>query len=221
MRFTCLAAAVLFCVASPLFAADEAVPGLTEEEVKEGFVALFDGKTLDGWQGAVNGYDAKDGKLVIKPRGGGNLFTAKEYANFVFRFEVKLPPGGNNGVGIRAPLKGNAAYTSMEIQVLDDPHPKYAKLKPYQYHGSIYGVVPAKRGHQKPTGEWNTEEIRCEGHHIVITLNGTVIVDADLSKVKPIDGHAHPGLTRPKGHIGFLGHGPGVEFRNIRIRELK
>ncbi len=219
MRIVSWITATLFLLASAA-AAEQDASGICPKEKAEGFVALFNGKTLDGWVGAVNGYTAEDGRLLIKEHGGGNLFTEKEYSDFVFRFEFKLPSGGNNGIGVRSPLKGNPAYAAMEIQVIDNSAPKYAKLKDWQYHGSIYGVVPAKRGCLKPMGEWNAEEIKAEGSHITITVNGMVIVDADLAKVEPIDGHAHPGLHRESGHIGFLGHGAGVEFRNIRIKPL-
>ena len=195
--------------------------GLTPEEIQEGFVSLFDGKTLKGWQGDTKGYVVEDGLLVCKP--GGNLYTEKEYADFIFRFEFRLTPGANNGVGIRAELGKNAAYYGMEIQILDDSHPKYKNLQPYQFHGSIYGVVPAKRGALKPPGEWNSEEIYAKGSHIRVTLNGQVIVDADISQIDPnhtMDHQKHPGLHNKKGYIGFLGHGTRVEFRNIRIKEL-
>ncbi len=208
MRFSCFVALILLC------------PVVTLAE--EGFVSLFDGKTHDGWQGAVKGYVIKDGSLICDP--GGSLFTRKEYADFVFRFEFKLPPKGNNGVGIRTATDVNPAYGGMEIQILDDGHEVYKGLKPYQVHGSIYGVVPAKRGSLKPTGEWNSEEILCQGSHVKVTLNDKVIVDADLSKIdktKTLDGQNHFGLHNKKGHIGFLGHGSAVEFRNIRIKELK
>ncbi len=218
MRSICYVAAVLLSTNSVL-AADQA-SGLCEEEAKQGFVSLFDGKTHEGWQGAVKGYAIENDTMICRP--GGSLFTKKEYADFALRFEFKLPPGGNNGVGIRTPIKGNPAYVGMEIQILDTEHEKYRDwLKPYQAHGSIYGVAPAKRGHLKPTGQWNSQEICCKGSQVKITLNGAVIVDADLSKIdKPLDGQKHPGLHNEKGYIGFLGHGDPVEFRNIRIKEL-
>ena len=194
---------------------------------EEGFVPLFNGKDLTGWVGAVKGYVPQpDGSLCCLH--GGNLYTEKEYSDFILRFEFKLTENANNGVAIRAPLRGNAAYVGMEIQILDNHGPRYQHLKPYQYHGSIYGVVPAKRGFQKPTGQWNSEEIMAQGNHIVVKLNGHVIVDADLGEIiksgKTADGRGikgHPGLLRKKGHIGFLGHGSKLWFRNIRIKELK
>jgi len=190
-----------------------------------GFAPLFDGKTLNGWTLVGKkgpGYLVENGVLVCPAEGGGNLFTEKEYANFVLRFEFRTEPGGNNGVGIRAPLEGNAAYAGMEIQILDNEAPPYRDLRPAQYHGSIYDVVPARRGFLKKAGEWNQEEIRAEGQNIRVTLNGTVILDANLEAIKePQVFEKHPGLARSTGHIGFLGHGSRVEFRNIRIKELR
>jgi hypothetical protein len=85
----------------------------------------------------------------------------------------------------------------------------------------VYDVIPAKRGYLKKPGEWNTEEIRAEGRRIAVTVNGTVILDADLDSVKdPEVLKEHPGLARKSGHIGFLGHEAYLEFRNIRIKEL-
>jgi hypothetical protein len=199
---------------------------LTPQEKSEGFVALFNGKNLDGWVGDKVSYVAEGGMIVIKPEkgSGGNLYTAKEYSDFVYRFEFQLTPGANNGLGVRAPLEGDAAYVGMELQILDNDAPVYANLQPYQYHGSVYGVIPAKRGYLKPTGEWNYQEVILEGTKVKITLNGTVIVDGDFAEARDkgtIDGNDHPGLKRTSGHIGFLGHGSVVKFRNIRVKELK
>jgi 3-keto-disaccharide hydrolase len=200
--------------------------GLADAQVPEpGFVSLFDGKTLNGWKlvgGKGTGYLVEGGLLVCPADGGGNLFTEKEYGNFILRFEFKLTPGANNGIGIRAPLDGRASYQGMEIQILDDGAPRYqGRLRPAQYHGSIYDVVPARQGFQKPVGEWNDEEIRADGRHIQVLLNGHQIVDADLDRVTdPEVLKRHPGLQRAHGHLGFLGHSTRVEFRNIRLKEL-
>jgi Domain of Unknown Function (DUF1080) len=192
---------------------------------EKGFVALFDGKGLAGWKlvrGHGPGYVVKDGLLVCPSDGGGNLFTEKEYSNFVFRFEFKTEPGGNNGVGIRAPLEGDAAYQGMEIQILDDGHERYkGKIKSEQHHGSVYDVIPARTGFLKPAGQWNEEEIRCQGSRIRVTLNGVIILDTDLNNVREEAVlKKHPGLKNKAGHVGFLGHGSLVEFRNIRIKAL-
>jgi hypothetical protein len=190
-----------------------------------GFVSLFDGRTLEGWRlvgQKGRGYIVEDGLLVCPADGGGNLFTIKEYANFVLRFEFRLFEGSNNGIGIRAPYEGDAAYQGMEIQILDDGAPRYrGKLRPAQYHGSIYDVIPARQGFKKPTGEWNQEEIVAKGRQITVILNGVTIVSADLNSVQDSAVLAkHPGLARASGHIGLLGHGTRVEFRNFRVQEL-
>jgi len=196
----------------------------------EGFVPLFNGTDLSGWVARKpGGCVVEDGVIVCKAGLTRNyLFTEKEFSNFIVRFEFKLTPGANNGFGIRAPLEGTIAYTGIEFQILDNTHPKYAKLKPYQFHGSIYGCVPAKRGFLKPVGEWNREEVTANGTRLTCKLNGTVIVDADIQPIldsgKTMDGRGlkgHPGLRRKKGRIAFLGHGDRLEFRNIRIKELK
>jgi len=208
---------------TPLYFRNIYIREIPREET--GFMPLFNGIDLDGWIGDKDGYVAEDGKIVIHPdRGSGNLYTEKEYSDFILRFEFKLTPGANNGLGIRAPLEGDAAYLGMELQVLDNTAEKYKELQPYQYHGSIYGVVPAKRGHLKPVGEWNEQEVIAEGRRITVKLNGTIIVDADIDEAstpQTMDSKDHPGLKREKGHIGFLGHGSRVEFRNIRIKELR
>ena len=198
---------------------------LSSEERSEGYAALFNGKNLDNWVGNKQSYVAEDSMIVIKPvdESGGNLYTEKEYSDFIFRFEFQLTPAANNGIGIRAPLTGDAAYVGMEIQVLDNTDPVYANLQPYQYHGSVYGVIPARRDFLKPVGEWNYEEITAKGTKITVVLNGTTIVDGDISGPRDtgtMDHKDHPGLKNKTGHIGFLGHGSLVKFRNIRIKEL-
>jgi hypothetical protein len=207
---------VTLCAAAPLALA----------QTEPGFKPLFDGKTLKGWvlmHGRGPGYVVDNGSIQCPPDGGGNLYTEKEYSNFVLRLEWRIWEGGNNGVGIRAPLEGDAAYVGMEIQVLDEEAEVYQKmhLKPTQYTGSVYDVFAAKRGFVKRNGAWNTEEIIADGRRIKVTLNGEVITDVNLDDVKdPEVLKKHPGLARASGHVGFLGHGTKVEFRNIRLKEL-
>ncbi|MFN3997570.1 DUF1080 domain-containing protein [Algoriphagus sp.] len=195
------------------------------QEADQGFTPLFNGKNLDGWVGNKTSYQVKEGIIVIEPNGGGggNLFTEKEYGNFILRFEFQLTPGANNGLGIHAPLEGDAAYVGKEIQILDSEASKYAKLEPYQFHGSVYGVMPAKRGFLKPVGEWNQQEVIVQHPKIKVILNGETILEGDYAEASrngTLDGKDHPGLKRSSGHIGFLGHGDVVRFRNINIKEL-
>lgn len=192
-----------------------------------GFKPLFDGQTLNGWKlmdKKGDGYGVTNGVLFCAKGGGGNLLTEQEYENFILRFEFKLEEGSNNGLGIRAPLEGDAAYLGMEIQILEEgaaEKGKWGKLKPEQFHGSIYGVVAAQKGALKPVGEWNTEEVIANGRQIKVIVNGITILDTNLNDINdPAKIAKHPGLFRERGHLGFLGHGDYIEFRNIRIKEL-
>jgi HEAT repeat protein len=199
---------------------------LSKEEQKERFKILFDGTNLNEWVGNTVDYTIANGVISLIPSQsfGGNLYTKKEYANFIFRFEFQLSPAANNGLGIRTPMEGDAAYVGMEVQILDSEHPVYKEITPYQYHGSVYGILPAKHGFLKPVGEWNYEEVIADGDHIKVILNGEVIVDGNIReavKNGTPDHKEHPGLFNKTGHIGFLGHGSVVQFRYIRIKELK
>ncbi|MFM6970724.1 MAG: DUF1080 domain-containing protein [Sediminibacterium sp.] len=198
---------------------------LSDAEKQQGFKLLFDGTHLDNWVGNKAGYLLQDGAIVVNPQStsGGNLYTKDEYADFEYRFEFQLTPGANNGLGIRAPLEGDAAYVGMELQILDSEADMYKNLQPYQYHGSIYGVVPARRGYLRPIGEWNEEVVVVKGTRIRVILNGETITDADIKEPSingTMDHKEHPGLKRTTGHIGFLGHGDVVRFRNIRVLPL-
>ncbi|HLY12535.1 MAG TPA: DUF1080 domain-containing protein [Planctomycetota bacterium] len=195
-----------------------------------GFTPIFNGKDLTGWvygrkangehkMGA--GYAVEHGVLSSTVKDGGYLYTEKEYADFTFRFEFRLTANAKSGIGLRAPLEGDPAYVGLEIQVLDDSGSEFRNLHPDQYHGSVYDVFAAKRGSQKDVGEWNTEEITAKGRHVTVTVNGQVIVDVTLDDCKDeAKLKKHPGLQNPKGHLGILGQGSRVEFRNLRVKEL-
>lgn len=191
---------------------------------EQSFTSLFDGKSLDGWVGETEAYQVVEGEIRCRPGSGGNLYTERQYSDFILRFEFRLTPGANNGLGLRAPLEGDSAYVGIESQILDDSAAKYANVEPYQRHGSLYGVAPARRGFLKPVGEWNEQQVTCRGREIAIELNGESLLSVNLDDVAPggktLDGKPHPGLAREKGHIGFLGHGDRVDFRNVRIREI-
>ena len=212
---------------------------LSDEEKKQGFELLFDGTNLDNFVGNKVGYVPINGCINVTANYGNesNLYTKKEYRDFIFRFEFCfLRPGVNNGVGIRTPMGVDAAYYGMcESQILDHDDPIYAGLREYQVHGSVYGVIPAKRIKHKPLGEWSEEEIRVQGNHITVTVNGEVIVDGDIKEackghnVAPdgsennpytVDHRNHPGMFNKTGHIGFLGHGAGLKFRAVRVLDL-
>ncbi len=204
---------------------------LTAEEKAEGFEMLFDGTSLHKWHGNKVDYNVVNGEIAVesRSRGGasiGDLYTNEEYGDFIFRFEFKLTPGANNGVGVRSPGEGDSAYVGYEVQILDHYNPIYQPwLAPYQYHGSLYGIIPAKnRDALKPVGEWNSEEIYMKGSYVRVTVNGQVVTEGDIAEATKngtIDGNEHPGLKRDKGYIGFLGHGDRLWIRNVRVKKIK
>ena len=221
-------------------AADARRPNtLSRQEKREGFHLLFNGHDLAQWTGDMRNYIPVDGAIKVTAEYGDdhNLYTRREYRDFVFRFDFCFTEAGvNNGIGIRTPMGKDAAYYGMcEVQILDHDAPVYQGLADYQVHGSAYGLVAAKRAKHRPLGQWSEEEIRVVGDSVIVVLNGEEILRADLraacqghnvapegSRSNPytIDHQSHPGLFNEKGHIGLLGHGTGILFRNLRIKEL-
>ncbi len=188
--------------------------------------------SLAGWTGDLAGYSVEEGVLICK-KGGKNLVSERQYSDFAFQFEFKLEESGNNGIGIRVPDGGHPASSGMEIQILDHngsrdsgmaemsagKQRRRSWLKPWQYHGSIYGITPAKTGYLKPVGQWNRETIIAIDDHVMVILNGAVIVDAFLDDTVPVDGGAHPGMNNKRGHLVLAGHSDRVEFRNMKIAD--
>ncbi|MEO0017147.1 MAG: hypothetical protein RLZZ522_430 [Verrucomicrobiota bacterium] len=193
-----------------------AAAALTAAAAEPGMRSLFNGKDLSGWTGA--GYVVEDGAIVCTPE-GRNLVTKETFASYILDFEFKLPPGGNNGLGIHYPGQGDSAYTGMELQILDNTDPKYKDLKDYQFHGSLYTLAPAAKTGLKPVGEWNHERVTVMGPALKVELNGEIILRANLDDINA----AHPkheGAKRRSGHLAWLGHGDRVALRNIGILEI-
>jgi len=183
---------------------------------------LFDGKSLQGWQiirGGAHAWSAGNGVLTANKGSSGWIATTKEYADFQIEFDFRLPPGGNSGLFLRAPREGNPAFAGMEVQILDDYAPQYAKLQPAQYCASVYSIAGADPRVSKRSGEWQKMTVLCAGRRVVVNLDGTRVAAADLDqhlgKAERI-----PGIKRTKGLIGLQNeHGP-IEFRNVRIKDL-
>jgi hypothetical protein len=219
MRAVIALTALTIVLAGTAFAADD-------KEKDAGFVPLFNGKDLAGWKKydtRDENWSVQDGIIVCNGKGGGWLGTDREYSDFVLRLEYRLAPGGNSGIYLRAPEKGHISRVGMEVQILDDYAPQYARLDFYQYTGSIYHVVPPTRRVGKPAGQWNKLEIRAVDRHVTVVLNGKTIVNADLNHylADPQIAKEHPGLARTSGRIGLQSHSERVEFRNLRIQEIK
>lgn len=196
--------------------------GPDKEAADDGFTPIFNGKDLAGWAGPVENYEVRDGAIACKPDRGGVLHTQQQYGDFIVKLQFKLPPGGNNGLAIRYPGKGDPAYDGMcELQVLDTEHEKYAGLDPRQAHGSAYGMAAAHRGYLRPAGQWNFQHVTVQGSKVKVELNGSLILDTDLSRVKEfLADKPHPGKDLTTGHFGLAGHNDPVMFRAISVKKL-
>jgi hypothetical protein len=215
------AVALMLSLFTPAFAQTT-----VDRDSEGGFVSLFNGKDLTGWklyQSKPEGWMVQDNMLICTGKGGGWLGTVRDYADYVLRLEYRLGPAGNSGVYLRAPDTGHISRVGMEIQILDDNHPKYAGLDFYQYTGSVYHVQAPSQRATKPAGEWNTMEIQADGRRLVVMLNGKKVQNADLEFLRkdPAVAREHTGLARTTGKIGLQSHSERVEFRNLRIKELK
>ena len=197
--------------------------GVEVEGRREGFESIFNGSDLSGWAGPTDGYEVLDGSVGCRSGHGGTIYFEREYSDFEAELEIKLPPGGNNGLAIRYPGQGDTAYVGMcELQVLDNTSPRYAGLDARQYHASVYGQVAAERGYQRPVGEWNHQRVSVVGSTITVELNGSRILHADIATVSelmyPIERFS--GRDRTSGFFGLAGHNDPVRFRNLSVREL-
>lgn len=221
---------------------------LSPEEAAQGFELLFDGRSLENFHGNMSNYVPQDGNIYVTAQygGHGNLYTKKNYSDFIFRFEFFFDePAVNNGIGIRTgrDVTGvDAAYEGMEIQILDHDDPVYqgynynfTGLHPYQQHGGVYGIAVPKHIDFGPIRQWHTEEIKAVGDRITVTVDGEVVTDVNIREITQghnvapdgsnnnpytLDHNNHPGLYNKEGYISFCGHGPGLKFRNIRVLDL-
>lgn len=192
---------------------------------EDGFRPLFTGMDLKGWKQYAGKpvWKVEKGMVICEGNGGGWLGTEADFGDFELRLEYRLVPGGNSGIYIRAPETGHISRVGIEIQLLDDDHPRYAKLNNYQYTGAVYHVVGPSAKASKPGGAWNEIHIRAKGKQITVVLNGKTIVDASMEKylADPAIAKEHTGLARTAGKIGLQSHTDRVEFRNLRIRADK
>ena len=219
LKLGVVAACLVFAGAGrPSRAADEKPP--------EGFTALYNGTDLKGWKatGKADQWAAEPGLIACKGSGGGWLLTEKEYGDFELRCEYRwTKEGGNSGIALRTPDKGDPSQVGMEIQLIDDENWEKVhkfKLAAYQHTGSVYGLAPAKAQKNSPVGEWNKVRIVCQGNKVTIEQNGTELVSADLEELRK-KSPKHAGIQRDKGRVGFQSYNFRVVFRNVYVKELK
>ena len=213
---------------------------------EEGFVPIFNGVDLAGWEGATADYgvDPREPGVLqcwgkndpLRPGEFRNLCTVASYANFILRFDFMVPENGDNGLGLRiTDPAGDAAFNALcEIQLLDDFGSRYydrekdcPRLQGWRYAGSAFGIAAAHHDCAKSlvrAGEWTAAEVRVVGSEVEVFFNGCRVTKADLSAFAGTgdtpDGKLHPGIRNRRGRIGWLGHDWKVKWRNIRIREL-
>ncbi|WP_437185057.1 family 16 glycoside hydrolase [Planctomicrobium sp. SH668] len=201
--------------------------GLSDSNAKP-FTSMVSASDLSGWtvhEGKEGTWKCVDGVISCSSPSGGWLRTNSIYSDFVVRLEYKLQPGGNSGIGIRVPDKGNPTFTAIEIQLLDDSSGKYKDLRADQYTGSVYyQAAPTRPAKLNANGEWNQCEIRCVGELLTISINGEVINQVDLAKkdeVKSDDSVANKLSQRPPmGYLALQSHSTPIEFRKIEIQDL-
>ncbi|HLJ12393.1 MAG TPA: family 16 glycoside hydrolase [Planctomycetaceae bacterium] len=221
MRRYCLCVILTLCIPATGPSGDE--PD-AKKPLPEGFVALYNAKDLSGWEvmnGQLDAWQAEGELLSCVAEGGGWLRTSRTYSDFVLKLDYRIPAGGNSGVGLRFPGKGNPAHDGMEIQILDDDSDEYKDLVAAQYTGGIYYQAAAKRGAAKLPGEWNTYEITCRGPLVKVVLNGQTINDVSIDEYTKGEGGHLALADRPEiGYVGLQSHGSRVDFRNLAIKDL-
>ncbi len=220
---------LLLVMASVARAADNQ---LTDKEKADGWILLFDGKTLDGWMTSSakpSKTPVEDGCINPHKCGGYMMVHKKMWENFVLSMDYKISKGCNSGVFIRTfslkPRPGkDVGFNGIEIAI-DDTYGTG-----YHDPGAVYDLVKPTKQMQKPVGEWNHIVITSNRNKVVVELNGEKVVDADLGKfVKPNlrpDGTPHKFdiayKDHPqKGYIGQQDHGSPCWYKNIKLKVLR
>ena len=218
-------------VASVALAVVSQANELTQEEKSQGWVSLFDGKTLKGWRN-YKGEGVRDGWKVVNgamqhTEKGGDLITEKQYEDYELKLEWKISVRGNSGIFLGVQESEPKIYfTGIEMQILDDQKHPDGKFEKH-VSGACYGLYKPPAGAVGPVGSWNKVCVLKEGDHYKFFLNGVKTADfktegkefKDLvaaSKFKKWPAFA----THLKGHIGLQDHGDVVSFRNLKIREI-
>lgn len=197
----------------------------TPSELNSAGQLLFADGTLGGWTGDLAGYSLRDGVLLASEK-AGDLVSPEEYGSFHLKFELRLSPGANSGIGVWCAKEKGAfgflTHTGFEIQLLDDTDPAFASAKPWQLHGSLYNFLAPKAKAMGPPGSWNRHEIRVEGTRLVVVVNDVTVLDEELPTGDPAEGSRQPRIdfSTKRGHLVICGSSGPVEFRNLSIRTL-
>ena len=205
---------------------------LSEQENTDGWLLLFDGKTLDGWKadGIAPSKRPVDAGC-INPHlcgGSGMYYTRRTWGDFILALDFKITKNCNSGVFVRTwPLEAgprkDVGYNALEVQILDSPGAGYGDT------GAIYDLVKPKRNALKPLGQWNHLVVTCDKNLVLVELNGEKVTRMDLDewtrKNKRPDGSPHKfdraWKDHPRqGYIGLQDHGADCWFKNIKLKPL-
>ncbi len=223
---------------------ESSINTLSSEEMEEGFVLIFDGKTFDGWRGynrsnfPEQGWAIEEGMLRVEGSGGGesggaggDIIYDRKYKDFHLKLDWKVSAGGNSGILYLAQeIEGEPIWKSApEMQVLDNEKflEDYPDFSPLQMAGSLYDLVPADPQNTRPAGEWNNVEIIVQEGIVIHKQNGALVMECHIDspdweeKVAGSKFAPYPwfGKYEP-GYIGLQDHGDDVWFKHIRIKEL-
>jgi hypothetical protein len=185
---------------------------LTEQEKKDGFVSLFNGKDLTGWKitGNKEAFGVEDDCITCYGKGGQRLQTENQYENFILRFDYKISKNGNNGIYVHCPDHGRESRVGGEIQVKDD----YNKPLRNDNCGSLYDVFPPLKNACKPHTEWQTMEIDFQWPILKVIHNGVLVQDRDVST------HDRSKYRAKYGYLAIQDHSDRVWYKNIRVKDL-
>jgi len=199
---------------------------------KQGFISLFDGKTLNGWIAykeageevvlPESGFEVQDGCIHVTGCGKLGkaywLATKEAYGDFTLRLECKLTDKANSGIFVRSPGPDFPAYKGFEIQILDT----YGEAPTATSAGAIYDILTPMRNMGSKPGEWNQVEVTCRGRQVVIIWNGFSVINADLGQLtQPVGQWKMAYADKPlKGILGLQNHCNELWFRNIQIKKL-
>lgn len=206
---------------------------LSADEKREGWTLLFSGRSLEGWRAFKSetpptGWEVRDGVLA-RTGAGGDLMTVRQFDNFILDLDYRIAEGGNSGIMYRVTTDGDRPYYSgPEYQILDNERHADAKNGRDRYAGANYALNAPEKDSGNPAGQWNNARIVVNGNFVEHWLNGEKVVGYELhsddwkkrvAASKFAEWPMYGKATR--GHIVLQDHGDLVEFRNVKIREIR
>lgn len=231
---------ILGGAAPTILCAEDGPNQLTPAEKQAGWKLLFDGKTTDGWRGykmdkMPPGWKVIDGALVRvkggeggKGAGGGDdIVTRGQFGNFELKLQWKIVAGGNSGILYRVTENAVTSWhVAPEMQVLDNA--RWPNRDKRQLAGALYDLYAPVKDVTKPVGQWNQVRIVANGNHVEHWLNGVKLLEYERGSDdwnRRVAGSKFKNLTNfakaDKGHICLQDHSDRIEYRDIKIRQVK